>query len=505
MDVDVRNLTKVFGLLRANDRISLHFAGGKIHGVLGENGAGKSTLMKILAGLLRRDEGEILIGGRSQQINGPADALKAGIGMVYQEPLDVPAFSVAENFYCASPPAAMPSRVAARRTLAILADRLGFVLPPDAPVHALTVGQRQQLEIVRLLACGAQVFILDEPTTGISAAQIRALFAALRQLASEGKTVLFVSHKLNEVVELCDTVSVLRAGRVVGEQMAMPVPKARMLALMFGQDYSLQGETVAAVVAHEQAAQGASIWRLEHVAARDGALTLSDVSLHFEPGTITGVAGLEGSGQHLLLRLLGGRMHPSGGRILVRNADMTGAPLRAFLDAGIQYLPADRLHDGMIGAMSLTDHFAIQNGRTALIDRKAAQQAASAAIARYAIKGTPNSPIASLSGGNQQRAMLALLPDQCSGILLEHPTRGLDIASADTIWELLRERCAGGTAIVFASSELDELLRYSDRVVVFYGGRVSPPLPRADVSEQRLAELIGGVGFETLSAEKEPV
>ena len=227
--------------------------------------------------------------------------------------------------------------------------------------------------------------------------------------------------------------------------------------------------------------------------------------LHFAPGTITGLAGLEGSGQHVLLRLLGGHTHPTGGHITVRDANMTGAPLRAFLDAGIHYLPADRLHDGMIGLLSLTDHIAIQNGRTLLVDRKAAQEAASAAIARYAIKATPNSPIASLSGGNQQRAMLALLPEHCSGILLEHPTRGLDVASADMIWERLRERCSGGTAIVFASSELEELLRYSDRIVVFYGGRVSLPLPRAEVTEQRLAELIGGVGFESLSTEKEPV
>jgi simple sugar transport system ATP-binding protein len=499
MDIDVRNLTKTFGPLRANDAISLHFAAGQIHGVLGENGAGKSTMMKMLAGLLRRDGGEIILGSRPAQIDGPADALRAGIGMVYQDPLDIPAFSVIENFYCASPPGALPSRAAARRRLAELAERLGFVLPPDAALATLTVGQRQQLEILRLLACGAQVFILDEPTTGISAAQVRALFAAMRQLADEGKTILFVSHKLDEVAALCDTVSVLRAGRVVGEQMAMPVPQERLLELMFGQG-AAGGHMPAAAPGCATPEVAPATWQLNEIAAREGALVLRGLTLTLASGTITGLAGLEGSGQQLLLRVLGGHTQPATGRLLVRGADLTHAALRAFLAAGVHYLPADRLADGMIGALSLTEHFAIQDGRGAFVDRAAAQQAARAAIERYAIKGTSATPIAALSGGNQQRAMLALLPATCSGILLEHPTRGLDVASAEAIWGRLQERCVGGTALVFASADLDEILDYSHQVLVFFGGRVSRAIPRAELTAQRLAELIGGVGFEAVAA-----
>jgi ABC-type uncharacterized transport system ATPase subunit len=588
MHIDIRNLTKTFGALRANDSISLSFAGGQIHGILGENGAGKSTLMKLLAGLLRADAGEIVLDGKPVAIIGPADSLKVGIGMVHQEPLDVPAFSALENFLCAAPRWALPTRAEARATLTIMAGRLGFSVEPDMPVASLTVGQRQQLEIIRLLACGARTLILDEPTTGITAAQARALFAALQQLAADGNTILFVSHKLHEVEELCQTVSILRTGRVVGEQMAMPIPQSHMLELMFGtetqdprpktqgvgasepqnrrtaepeelraesrepgaeprnrrtaepiaepqnrgtaepdsdtrqadkqtsrptpmsnlQSPILDGQLPATSeppstvhrppsTVHRPSPKSPSLptWSLDMVTLREGNLALRDLTLALQPGTVTGLAGLEGSGQLQLLRLLGGRLSPQVGRLLLKGADVSRAALSTFLKAGVHFLPADRLADGMIGAFSLSEHFALQDGRGALVDTQAAQQAARTAIERYAIKATPTTPIASLSGGNQQRAMLALLPDQCNGILLEQPTRGLDVASARSIWERLLARRDAGAAIVFASADLDEVLDRSDQVLVFFGGRISQLLPRAELSEERLAELIGGVGF----------
>ena len=235
MEVSVHNLTKTFGTLRANDGVSLRFAGGQIHGVLGENGAGKSTLMKLLSGFLRPDSGEILLDTKPVALGEPGAALRAGVGMVHQEPLDVPGFNALENLLCAAPRWALPTRTEARNTLIVLAGRLGFSITPDDPISALTVGQRQQLEIIRLLACGARTLILDEPTTGITAAQARSLFVALRHLADEGNTILFVSHKLDEVAAICNTVSVLRSGQVVGEgQMPMPQPQERLLKMMFG-------------------------------------------------------------------------------------------------------------------------------------------------------------------------------------------------------------------------------------------------------------------------------
>lgn len=493
MHIEVRNLTKTFGTLRANDQISLSFAAGQVHGVLGENGAGKSTLMKLLSGFLHADTGEILLNSRTVAIERPADALQAGIGMVHQDPLDVPAFTALENFFCAGPRTKLPSLKVARAVITQLARRLGFTVPPDQQVGKLTVGQRQQLEIMRLLACGAGVFILDEPTTGITAAQARALFAALKQLAGEGKTILFVSHKLDEVAELCDTVSVLRSGKVVGTQLAMPIAKADMLELMFGTlELSSPPEPAPTDTARQP------VWVLDQVTLRDGSVALDRLNLAFPAGSITGLAGLDGSGQQQLLRLLSGRLRPGAGRLAVAGQDLTGESSAVFLKAGVHYLPADRLSDGMIGPLSLTDHFVLQNGQGTRLNIAAARAEARQAIERYAIKATPNTPIVSLSGGNQQRAMLALLPDQCAGVLIEQPTRGLDIASARSIWERLVARCSAGTALIFASADLDELLAYSDQVLVFFGGRISRPIPRAELSESRLAELIGGVGFEAM-------
>ncbi len=500
MEVAVEGLTKCFGSLRANDGLSLHFAAGAIHGVLGENGAGKSTMMKLISGFLRPDGGTISLGGEVVALKGPGAALRAGVGMVHQDPLDVAGFTALENLMCAAPRQALPNRAAGRATLLRMAEQLRFTLDPDTPVGRMTVGQRQQLEIVRLLACGARVLILDEPTTGITAAQARALFEALRQLVQEGRTVLFVSHKLEEVAELCTTVSVLRAGRVVGPQLTMPQPQARLIELMFGEQEQAPALSAATPVATQAAAPQAQMptWRLAGVTARDGTVAVRNLSLELPAGRVIGLAGLDGSGQQILLRLLAGRIHPEAGRVIVAGTDLTGASARAYRQAGIEYLPADRMHDGVVGAFSLSEHFALLQGTGLTVDRAAAAAQAREAIAAYAIKATPHMPINRLSGGNQQRALLALVPPASTGLACEQPTRGLDVASQRAIWQRLLERRAAGCTVVFASADLDEVLEYSDEVLVFFAGRVSLPLPRAELSSTRLAELIGGVGFASV-------
>ncbi|PDW02466.1 ABC transporter ATP-binding protein [Candidatus Viridilinea mediisalina] len=505
MQIAIHNLTKCFGSLRANDGLSLSFAGGQIHGVLGENGAGKSTMMKLISGYLRPDGGEIRLDDQVVHLRSPGDALRAGVGMVHQEPLDVPAFSVLENLLCAAPRQALPSRAAARTKLLDLARQLHFSLEPDAPVNQLTVGQRQQLELVRLLLCGARTLILDEPTTGITAAQARALFAALRQLANSGSTVLFVSHKLNEVAELCDTVSVLRSGQAVGRQLNMPQPQEQLLQLMFGAAWNAevrppQGREQAN--GHAVGTQPVPTWQLEAVRAREGNLTLANVNLELPAGRVIGLAGLDGSGQQILLRLLAGRMRPEAGRIRVHGQDLSGASASAYRQAGIEYLPADRMLDGVIGALSLTEHFALLQGKGQLVDWRAAEREAREAIAAYGIKATPVSRINSLSGGNQQRAMLALVPQACRGIACEQPTRGLDVASARAIWQRLLARRDAGCTIVFASPDLDELMNYSDQIMVFFAGACSPLMARNELSSTRLAELIGGVGFTPVMSDQ---
>ncbi|NJN15628.1 MAG: ATP-binding cassette domain-containing protein [Oscillochloris sp.] len=502
MHITVRDLTKSFDAVRANDCLNLTFAGGAVHGVLGENGAGKSTLMKLLAGFLRPDSGAIILDGQPLRAGDPAAALRAGVGMVHQEPLDIPGFTVLENVICAAPRWALPSRQEARNALIIQAGKLGFSLEPDTSIQALTVGQRQQLEIVRLLLCGARTLILDEPTTGITAAQVRALFSAVRQLVNAGNTVLFVSHKLHEVEAICDTVSVLRAGRVAGTgQMAMPQTRETLLHLMFGEALGrvaphLHQEADAAVALDQPRPPAQPAWQVEHVTVRRDNLVLRDLDLSLPAGACVGLAGIEGSGQQLLLQLLAGKIRPERGRLHLNGHDLTNAEPREMRIAGVEYLPADRLAEGVVGPLSLSDHFALLQAGGAIADRRAAEHQARKAIADYAIKATPLSPLASLSGGNQQRAQLALIPDGIQALVCEQPTRGLDVASAAAVWQRLKTRRDAGVSVVFASADLDEILDHSDYVLVFFAGRVSDLLPRQALSGERLAELIGGVGFE---------
>jgi simple sugar transport system ATP-binding protein len=333
-----------------------------------------------------------------------------------------------------------------------------------------------------LLITGSQLLILDEPTTGITAAQISALFAALRKIADEGKTVLFVTHKLDEVAALCDTVTVLRSGMMVGQQQQMPVAKEVILHAMFG---DRPAHTSATIGNHHPSGV---VWELSSVVMQDAHLSIGPLTHSIAAGQIVGLAGLEGSGQTMYLQHLAGMRTPQSG--VIRFA---GNPLLGQLHDNV-FLPADRLHEGIIPSMSLVEH--VQLLRTHLLGPgQTARQKAKELIDSYQIKATPDTPLDLLSGGNQQRAMLALIPDSARVILLEHPTRGLDAFSAEAIWQRLQERCAKGATVVFFSADLEEVSTYSDSVIVFYGGALSRMLQRVEINEQILARLIGGVGF----------
>lgn len=479
MQVSIRNLRKTFGPVVANNDISVEFAAGQIHGILGENGAGKSTLMKMLSGLYAPDSGSVLVNGTPILLGSPIRAIRAGIGMVGQDPLDIPVFRILENIASGAHVPATPALLAAFTHWNQL---LGFDLLPSTPINHLTVGQRQQVEIIRLLITGSQLLILDEPTTGITATQIAALFAALRTIAHEGKTVLFVTHKLDEVAALCDTVTVLRSGMLVGQQQAMPVAKEVILHAMFGDRPT---QTRATIGEHSPSDV---VWDLHDVVMQDVSLSIGPLTQSIVAGQIVGLAGLEGSGQTMYLQHLAGMRMPQRGTIRFAGSPLLGSQF------DIVFLPADRLHEGIIPTMSLVDH--VQLLREHLLTRgQTAHQKAQELIDSYSIKATPDTPLHLLSGGNQQRAMLALIPDSARVILLEHPTRGLDAFSAEAIWQRLQERCRKGATVVFFSADLEEVMTYSDTVFVFYGGALSASLRRDALNEQTLARLIGGVGF----------
>ncbi len=484
MKIELRDITKRFGPVVANDGISVTIEGGTIHGLLGENGAGKTTLMKILSGYQSCDAGSIFLDGRAVRLRSPAEAITAGIGMLHQDPLDIPQLSVLDNFMLGREGGWRLRREAARATLRELCARFGFALDPDAIVGALTVGERQQLELVRLLSLGIRAIILDEPTTGISAPQKALLFETLQRLAGEGLTVVFVSHKLDEVGQLCSRATVLRRGRVAGEVRA-PFTADELVTLMF--DQCLERSP------REPACLGAPAVELRDASICTYRIALHDVSISVCAGEVLGLAGLEGSGQSLFLQACAGILPIASGAITVAGREMTRQPYRRYLEAGVAFVPAARLEEGLVSGLTVREHVALLgDGGGPFIRWPHADALAADMIRTYNIVGTPHTAVHELSGGNQQRALLALLPERLNLLLMEHPTRGLDIESADWVWSRLLQRREQGTAIIFTSTDLDELVENSDRIVVFSGGAMSQPVNACDITCEELGHLIGG-------------
>ena len=487
MHLELKNIHKHFGSLHANDGISITVESGTIHGLLGENGAGKSTLMKVLSGFIHRDAGEILLDGRAVAFRSPAEAIRAGVGMLHQDPLDFPPLRVLDNFLLGREDGFMQNRSQGLADLRKFSAQFGFNIDPNSLVSALTVGERQQLEIMRLLSLGAKILIFDEPTTGISLPQKFKLFETLRLLAKQGMTLIFVTHKLQDAEDLCGKVTVLRLGQVTGE-VVRPFTTDQLVKLMFGQSL--------APSARQAVELGEPVLDLHDVCVADYRLRVANINLQVRAGEVVGLAGIEGSGQRLLLRACAGLDQPAAGEIWIAGTKMHRQPYQKFLERGVAYLPAGRLEEGLVPGLNLTEHFILaKRSDEFFINWNLAQQQTAARIKEYSIRGTPTTRVESLSGGNQQRALLSLLQPELHLVLLEHPTRGLDIESTMWVWNQLLERRRQGTSIIFTSADLDEIFEYSDRILVFSGGRVAKALNSKETSVQQLGELIGGKGL----------
>jgi simple sugar transport system ATP-binding protein len=492
MDVELINIHKTFGKVRANDGVSLSVKSGTVQGILGENGAGKSTLMKILSGFIQSDSGEILLDGKKVTIHSPADSVRLGIGMLHQDPLDFPPMKVIDNLIIGSPVGIFPQRKQVLREIDKLQKQFGFNISPDAYVDNLTVGERQQLEILRLLWLGTEILILDEPTTGISAAQKESLFSTVRVLSKQGKAIIFVSHKLEEVEELCNQVCVMRQGKIVGEAKP-PYVTDRLVEMMFGKNIKRSEKLCERQEDLNFTVSGLKI--------DDIRLMIKDVNFEIKKGEVIGLAGMEGSGQALILRALAGITRPAGGQFWRHDqngskCDMIGKHYFYHKEQGIAFLPADRIKEGLITGLTLTEHFTLAERQSGLfIDRKIVGDLTENRIHDFNIRGTALSRIEELSGGNQQRAELALMRQPLRLLLLEHPTRGLDIESTMYIWSKLKQRCKEGASILFISSDLDEIVHYSDRILVFFGGKVSRAFEAEEVTIDQLGQLIGGKGW----------
>lgn len=485
MRVELRDIRKYFGQVKANDGINLIFEPGKIYALVGENGAGKSTLMKILSGYQPPTGGEILLDGRPVRFHSPADALAKGVGMLYQDPLDVPPFRVIDNYLLGRDNRTRLDYKSARAELAALATRYGFSIDANATIDSLSMGERQQLELVRLLAGGAEVLILDEPTTGISAEQKEILFDSMRVMTrEEGKTVILVSHKLEEVQELCLFAYVLRRGKLVGEQ-ELPCLNEELVEMMFGQAPQRSRRPDFAL--------GEPALELQDVSIATYQLTIPPINLSVRAGEIFGFAGLEGSGQRLVMQACGGLVPLAGGRIRLGGQDVSDWRYHRLKKYGVGYVAAGRLEEGLVAGLSLTEHLVLARpGQRFFVDWKENREQMSERITTYQIVGRPETTADALSGGNQQRFLFSLLNAPLRLLLLEHPTRGLDVRSADYIWQLLYQRRQAGTAILFISADLDEIIEHSDRIAVFSGGIMSRVLDARDTSAEELGHLIGG-------------
>jgi len=484
MRVDLVDIRKHYGFVKANDGVNLSVAPGEIHGVLGENGAGKSTLMKILSGFTARTSGSIVVDGRPVDYRSTAEAFRFGIGMLYQDPLDFPQMTVVDNFVLGQSGEVSLRRDAVQACFQTLADSFNFQLNPEAPVDSLTVGERQQLELLRLLSSGIQVLILDEPTTGISSAQKELLYTALRRLAGEGKSVLLVSHKLEDVETLCDRVSVLRLGRVTGS-MVRPFDTEEILKMMFG----------ARPHTPMRSAQpaGSEMLVMQQVSSSGGRCGLVDCSVVIRAGEVVGLAGLEGSGQEVFLRLACGLKRPQKGAIRFFGRTVLNNKYNYFKLIGAYFLPTARLEEGLIPGLTITEHLALQDERRPFrVDYAEAAEAAARRIANFRIKGLPQTSVEELSGGNQQRLLLSFLPPKPHLLLLENPTRGLDLESVNWVWRHLQSFSRNGTSIVFSSPELDEILMVAHRVLVFFNGRIIMDIPASAASVQEIGRAIAG-------------
>ncbi|GAB6096322.1 ATP-binding cassette domain-containing protein [Desulfatiferula olefinivorans] len=483
--IELIDIHKHYGTLRANDGISLTIEDGAVHAVLGENGAGKSTLMKILAGYIPKTSGRIIVNGTPVSFSSTRDAADAGIGMLYQDPMDFPQLTVIENFMIGQARGLFIRNDRFVGKFYRIANSLGFSLDPDRTAASLTVGERQQLELIRLLSLGRRVLILDEPTTGISDTQKDILFTALTRLTEQGKSIVLVSHKLEDVAAFCDRITVLRQGRVSGH-MTRPFNTSALLSMMF--------DAPSNPPKRHRPRPGPLVLSMDKVSARGGRTGLHRLSVNIHEQEIIGLAGLEGSGQDVFLRVASGLVPLSRGALFVDNEDFSRRSHVDFQRAGIAFLPSSRLEEGLIPGLSLMDHHALGSQPPSFfLSRRRIDRQARQAIDAFQIKAQPRSRVETLSGGNQQRLLLSLLPPRPRLLLLEQPTRGLDLSSAYSIWTKLQSLClTDRTAIVFTSSELDEIMMVAHRILVFYDGVMVLDRPTQDTSVRELGAALSG-------------
>ncbi|MFN2627149.1 MAG: ABC transporter ATP-binding protein [Gaiellaceae bacterium] len=495
--LELRGITKRFPGIVANANVNLDLMPGEVHALLGENGAGKSTLMNVLYGLYHPDEGEIRVKGQTLSLGSPREAIAHGIGMVHQHFMLIPVMTVAENVVLASEPrrgGVLLDYDGAERQVRELSERFGLAVDPKAKIEAISVGQQQRVEILKALYRNADILILDEPTAVLTPQEADELFGVIRGLTAQGKSVIFISHKLHEVLDISDRVSVLRRGKLVETRRTEGSTEEDLARAMVGRDVLLRVDKKP----HEPGEALLSVNEL-HVVDDRGLEAVRGISLEVRSGEIVGIAGVDGNGQSELIDALTGLRHAFTGSIVVAGEDITRATAKGALDAGLGHIPEDRQRRGLVLEFSLAENIALHDydkapdSRLGWLRPRVLVDRAQTLLKQFDVRGGgPQTRAGALSGGNQQKVVLAREIERDPKVLIAaQPTRGLDVGAIEFVHRRLVEERDDGRAILLVSLELDEILSLSDRIFVIYEGRFVGEFG-SDSTEQQLGLAMTG-------------
>jgi len=500
MELELQQITKQFPGVLANDRISISVEKGQVLGLLGENGAGKTTLMNILSGLYKPDSGKILIDGKERVFRDPAQAIAAGIGMVHQHFMLVPVFDVTESIVLGNEPTKGPlksfDRATARAQVVELSKKHGLHVDPDAKIESLPVGVRQRVEILKALYRKTEILVLDEPSAVLTPQETDELFDIIRGLAKNGTAIIFITHKLNEVLAVADKITVLRRGAVAGETTPKKATAALLAEMMVGREVQL-------TVTRSKAKAAEPLLTVSHlnVLSDAGRLAVSDASFEVHSGEILAVAGVQGNGQTELVEALTGLRLIDSGDITLEGSPLPVGSPRGISAAGVAHIPEDRNRDGMIKGMTIAENFILNTyylppySSGALLNRGAIATATEKAVKDFDVR-TPsiNTDIGTLSGGNQQKVIVAReFSRNVRVVIAAQPTRGLDVGSIEYIHKRIVEQRDAGAAVLIVSTELDEVLALGDRIAVMYEGRIVGILDAKEATRERVGLLMGGI------------
>ena len=502
--LEMRGVTKTFGPVRANDGVSITLHRGEILGLLGENGAGKSTLMKILYGLYKPDSGEVFIDGEEVTIHDPKDAVSRGIGMVHQHFTLIPPLTVAENIVLGAEPrrGATLDLEAAIKATEELSERYGLTVDPRARVANLSVGVRQRVEILKTLYREARILVLDEPTAVLTPQETEDLFGVLKELVADGLSIIFITHKLGELLGISDEITIIRDGRVVDTVKTADTNEGELARLMVGREVLLRVEKEASRVGEARLAAEGLV-----VLSNTGARAVDGVSLEVRAGEILGIAGVDGNGQTELAEALAGVRHAESGRVYLEGEDLTRLGGDARQERGLAYVPEDRASKGLVQDFTLYENNSLKtydeppNSRFGWIFPKVMRRRAAENLRAYDVRpADPDARAGSLSGGNQQKAILARELSGDPGVIIaSQPTRGVDVGAIEFIHGQLLKQRSEGKAILLISLELEEVRSLSDRIVVLYAGRIVGEVG-PEATDEELGLLMAGRGTAEESA-----